>query len=605
MYKGINNSKIVACMLALGFMSVGTSCTDNDYDLSNIDFTVGLGGDGLQLPASSTENIVLNDVLDFNNSDFITIAENGDYMFRKEGENVNPAHLNVNKVVVQKASINSGFKVEVPVSVLSQLKRKTLRSPKLSTPVTAEGKTSEFHYHSAASCDIRELVSAKVSSDVTIHVNVSEELKKVVHTFTTMTLTLPPYMKLNVGNCSPSKPDYDAVNGIVTFHNVSSSADIYLHATVDKLDFTSKMTAENSLKLTPGVNGANGSVDLNGEVRMGITFDEVFINGNSTSNLCLSSKMTMSPITISEATGKFDPKIDLNNLGRVDINDVPDFLTDDDVKVNLYNPIIEFTVKSDIGVSALVAGNLVAEDAQGNKMAQVAIPQMTIKHNAVTHICICKRREGIDASKYDEVKVVPNLSDIVAKIPNHIRFVADAHADAARQCTVALGRKYNIESEYSMSAPLAFDKGAQIVYTDTIDGWNDDIDKFSFAEGSYIEMTTEFVNKMPVYLKVNAYAIDVEGNEIAQNRVRVDVSNSVKASEDGVTAATTPLTIKLHETEKGALKKVDGIVFRIVAASEDEGSKAIVGKTINAHKQTLIARNIKVKLVGKIIADFN
>ena len=118
-------------------------------------------------------------------------------------------------------------------------------------------------------------------------------------------------------------------------------------------------------------------------------------------------------------------------------------------------------------------------------------------------------------------------------------------------------------------------------------------------------MTTEFVNKMPVYLKVNAYAIDVEGNEIAQNRVRVDVSNSVKASEDGVTAATTPLTIKLHETEKGALKKVDGIVFRIVAASEDEGSKAIVGKTINAHKQTLIARNIKVKLVGKIIADFN
>ncbi len=35
---------------------------------------------------------------------------------------------------------------------------------------------------------------------------------------------------------------------------------------------------------------------------------------------------------------------------------------------------------------------------------------------------------------------------------------------------------------YSMSAPLAFDEGAQIVYTDSIDGWNWDIDKFSFAE---------------------------------------------------------------------------------------------------------------------------
>ena len=47
MSKRINNSKIVACMLALGFMAVGSGCTDSDFDLSSIDSTIGLGGDGL------------------------------------------------------------------------------------------------------------------------------------------------------------------------------------------------------------------------------------------------------------------------------------------------------------------------------------------------------------------------------------------------------------------------------------------------------------------------------------------------------------------------------------------------------------------------------
>ena len=54
MNKGINKSRIVACMLAAGFLAVGSGCTDSDFDLSNIDQTIGIGGDGLQLPTNST-----------------------------------------------------------------------------------------------------------------------------------------------------------------------------------------------------------------------------------------------------------------------------------------------------------------------------------------------------------------------------------------------------------------------------------------------------------------------------------------------------------------------------------------------------------------------
>lgn len=602
MNKGINKSRIVACMLAAGFLAVGSGCTDSDFDLSNIDQTIGIGGDGLQLPTNSTENIVLDDLLDLNNSDFISIAENGDYMFSKQSDDVKPSHPSIDEVLVKEAKVNNNFKIEIPESSLMQTRRKSAGHTKLSKTASVEGEASEFKYRGNVPYEIRDLISAKTASDINIDVNVTAELKKVIPTFKTMTVTIPSYLKLNIGKCSPSQPEYDAEKGIITFHNISSSAKINIKANISSLDFS---TPPPTVVFTPGVLGADGSIDFDGAVLLGITFDEVNKEGNSLQNLYMSAKMTMGAIRVTEATGKFKPNLDLEDLGNVNINNVPDFLTDYDVTVNLYNPVIELTATSDIDVAGVATATLIAEDERGNEMAKVEIRGLNIKPNGTTRLYICKHKEGIDETKYDQVKVVSNLSDIVKKIPHRINCKAEVDADTYRKGTVKLGKKYTIDADVHMSAPLAFDEGAQIVYTDTIDGWNEDIDKFSFAEGAYIEMTTEVENKMPAYLNVSAFAIDVNGKEIPQHRIRVDVSNSVKASEDGEKAVVTPVTIKLRENEKGALKTVDGIVFRVTAAAGEKDAQTIVGKTINAYKHTLTARNIKVRLVGKIIADFN
>lgn len=602
MNKGINKSRIVACMLAAGFLAVGSGCTYSDFDLSNIDQTIGIGGDGLQLPTNSTENIVLDDLLDLNNSDFISIAENGDYMFSKQSDDVKPSHPSIDEVLVKEAKVNNNFKIEIPESSLMQTRRKSAGHTKLSKTASVEGEASEFKYRGNVPYEIRDLISAKTASDINIDVNVTAELKKVIPTFKTMTVTIPSYLKLNIGKCSPSQPEYDAEKGIITFRNISSSAKINIKANISSLDFS---TPPPTVVFTPGVLGADGSIDFDGAVLLGITFDEVNKEGNSLQNLYMSAKMTMGAIRVTEATGKFKPNLDLEDLGNVNINNVPDFLTDYDVTINLYNPVIELTATSDIDVAGVATATLIAEDERGNEMAKVEIRGLNIKPNGTTRLCICKHKEGIDETKYDQVKVVSNLSDIVKKIPHRINCKAEVDADTYRKGTVKLGKKYTIDADVHMSAPLAFDEGAQIVYTDTIDGWNEDIDKFSFAEGAYIEMTTEVENKMPAYLNVSAFAIDVNGKEIPQSSIRVDVSNSVKASEDGEKAVVTPVTIKLRENEKGALKTVDGIVFRVTAAAGEKDAQTIVGKTINAYKHTLTARNIKVRLVGKIIADFN
>lgn len=526
------------------------------------------------------------------------IAANGDYMFNKDGDEATPSHPYINKIWVEKANVNNNFRLHITLPSQSAGARRA----KLSNPVTAEGKLAEFHYTGAASNDIRELKEASVSSDVEISVTVSADLKRAVKTFKTLTLTVPSYMRLDLRQCSPSQPDYDAATGVVTFHNVSSTANIKLRAAVKTLDFQKPATMDNKLRFTPGQNGKDGQVDLNGVLNVGISFDEIDY-AQSGGDLYLSANMLMGSITVHEATGKFDPEISLRDLGRTTIGSVPDFLTDGEVSVNLYNPLIDINIQSDIDVAGFVSGTLYAEDANGQEMARVRIPEFYIRPDGSTHVCICKYAEGVDASAYDQVVAVPQLSDIMRRIPKTVRFAAEARADASREGTMELGKSYTIQPAYSIMAPLAFDEGARIVYNDTIDGWTDDLEDIDLMAGSAIELTANVENKIPAYLTVSATAIDVQGKPIPENRIKVEVSNVINASEDGKTPVVTPLKIRLTEGEPGSVALVDGLTFRIEAASGEEGAKSIVGQTINAYNHTLKARDIKVRLVGKIIVN--
>ena len=600
-----NKSKMLVCLLSCGLLTLGTGCTDNDFDLSKIDTTIGIGGDGLTLPTNSTENIMLDDFLELNNSDLVSIADNGDYMFHKEGDDCTPAHPNIDKVVVTSQGINNNFKVAVvvPPSALLSGRKLSKRAKKIDL-IKAGGKVAEFECMGNAPKEIEDLTSAGVAAPVTIRVNLSNDLKSFVPKFKELTLQIPSYMHLDITSCSPKGYSYNPKTGKITLTDVSTASNIVIEGKVTTLDFKATPTTNN--KLTFVANKKNeGKVNMKGEIETSISFDEINANVTSIpSDLHLSAVMSMGDITITSAKGKFNPDIDLGNLGNIEINDVPDFLTDKDVNVNLHNPIIELEIGSDIAVTGKVSGTIVATFDNGKPNCSVDIPKMTIKPNANTRICICKHKEGVDDTQYDEVVEVPNLSDIFATIPKTIKFDADASADATKEAEVELEHQYTITPKYNITAPLAFDAGANISYTDSFDGWNEDIEDCEFAEGTYIELTADIENKLPAYLEVSADAIDVDGNKMSQDLIEVKVSNSIAASTDGVQAKTTPITITLREKKSGMLKKVDGLEYNIKLAA-GEGNNAIVGKTINAYHHTITAKNIKVKLVGKIIADFN
>lgn len=122
----------------------------------------------------------------------------------------------------------------------------------------------------------------------------------------------------------------------------------------------------------------------------------------------------------------------------------------------------------------------------------------------------------------------------------------------------------------------------------------------------YISVTANIENRIPAYLTLDAYAIDVDGRRMSDNDIKVEVDNTVLASADGQTSKETPITVKVSQKSEGALSRLDGIAFDItVAASDGNNQNPVVGQTLNSERHFLIARDIRIKLVGKLIADFN
>lgn len=310
-------------------------------------------------------------------------------------------------------------------------------------------------------------------------------------------------------------------------------------------------------------------------------------------------------ITMNSATGIFDPKINLNTLGEVDVTGLPDFLDDDDVAADLDNPQILLTVNNDMDVAATVSATVISTK-EGRELARVTLPEMSVAKNGLSKICICRQKTSELNQQYGEANVyaVSNLSTLINRIPDHIKIVdVNAHAKA-EVATIVFGEKYQVKPSYEVNAPLAFGEKANIVYEDSFTGWNDDIDKLDLAEGTYIEVTANVENKVPAYLTVKAYPVDAQGNKI-EDKLLIEIPDEVAASTDGTTAVTTPITMKITPKVKNSLKQLDGLVFRLEGSAKSANGNKVTGISLNEREHTLKLNDIKVKIVGKIIGDFN
>lgn len=590
--KQMKASLLLVSLLTAGFLVTG--CTNDDYDFDQIDATMGFGGGELEIPASSTMNIPLSDILELEENGSVKIAANGDYLFQLTGTDATTASPQISPIHLTSRSYN--HTITLPTSSAAKGTRAA------GTHLSFVSPKQQMFIYNGTDAAVKSLKSAEVNGEIVLNVNLTlGGLSSAITKLDKVTLTLPGYLQI-LPQVTGNGNGVSKVNGSkITVKDVSTSDDLRLTIKAKKLDFA------NQNDYGKVVFGNNGSITMDGYFDLGI---EAHVTGVPTSALSIGANVTVNDITLQSATGIFDPEINITSLGDVAVTGVPDFLSEDGVRADLDNPQIILSIKNDMDAAAKVSAKVISTK-NGQNLATVQLPEMHIYKTTVTpvtKICICRHKTAELTAQYGAANVyeVSNLATLINKhIPDHVQITnVEAKADLSQEMTIKFGYNYKVEPSYEVYAPLAFAEGAVIEYADDFDGWNDDLDELELAEGTYLRLTADAQNLVPATLIVEATPLGVDGTDIS-NQIEVNIKQgTVKASTDGIEAATSPLEIELREKVKGALQKLDGLSYKVKGKASHDGT-IVTGINLNSEKHTLKLENIKVKLVGKVIGNFN
>ena len=589
--KQMKASLLLASLLTLGFSVTG--CTNDDYDFDQIDATMGFGSGELEIPASSTMNIPLSDILELEEGGSVKIAANGDYLFQLTGSDASSASPMISPIVLR----GNSYSNTLTLNANSAAKGTRAAGSHLSF---VSPKELMFKYNGTDAA-VKSLKSAEVAGEIELKINLTlGGLSSAINKINKATLTLPGYLQISSVNGNGN--GVPMVNGSkITVENVSTSRNLQLTIKAKKLDFA------NQDAYGKVVIGNNGSIKMDGYFDLGI---EANVTGVPTSALSIGANVTVNDITLKSATGIFDPEINISSLGDVSVTGVPDFLSEDGVRADLDNPQIILSIKNDMDAAAKVSAKVISTK-NGQNLATVQLPEMNICKTTVapvTKICICRHNTEELTAQYGAANVyeVSNLATLINQhIPDHVQITdVKTKADLSQEMTIEFGRYYHVVPSYEIYAPLAFAEDAVIEYADDFDGWNDDLDDLELSEGTYVRLTADAQNLVPATLIVEATPLGLEGTDIS-NLIEVNVKKgTVKASADGVTAENSPLEIELREKVKGGLQKLDGLSYKVKGKASHDGT-TVTGINLNSKKHTLKLENIKVKLVGKVIGNFN
>ena len=589
--KQMKASLLLASLLTLGFSVTG--CTNDDYDFDQIDATMGFGSGELEIPASSTMNIPLSDILELEEGGSVKIAANGDYLFQLTGSDASSASPMISPIVLR----GNSYSNTLTLNANSAAKGTRAAGSHLSF---VSPKELMFKYNGTDAA-VKSLKSAEVAGEIELKINLTlGGLSSAINKINKATLTLPGYLQISSVNGNGN--GVPMVNGSkITVENVSTSRNLQLTIKAKKLDFA------NQDAYGKVVIGNNGSIKMDGYFDLGI---EANVTGVPTSALSIGANVTVNDITLKSATGIFGPEINISSLGDVSVTGVPDFLSEDGVRADLDNPQIILSIKNDMDAAAKVSAKVISTK-NGQNLATVQLPEMNICKTTVvpvTKICICRHNTEELTAQYGAANVyeVSNLATLINQhIPDHVQITdVKTKADLSQEMTIEFGRYYHVVPSYEIYAPLAFAEDAVIEYADDFDGWNDDLDDLELSEGTYVRLTADAQNLVPATLIVEATPLGLEGTDIS-NLIEVNVKKgTVKASADGVTAVNSPLEIELREKVKGGLQKLDGLSYKVKGKASHDGT-TVTGINLNSEKHTLKLENIKVKLVGKVIGNFN
>ena len=578
--------KMLSCCFLAGGLTLAGCSTDDSIDVGEVDTTIGVKLNNFTVPLGQAEKITLGDVLDLKDDDCISTTANGDYEFFKQGDAADPAHPQVDIINVSEKTSHD----EDPFIGPSEKPAGFDLLPVGTTIPNTAGSISKalntFNYSAAKPDDVVELTTAEVDGEATIIVNFNTHLQGFIEKFTSFDIEFPAYMTLE----EPTQGTL--VGNKLRFGEVATNSTIYSKVKLKSLKFQ-EVDAANKLVIQ------NGNITMLGDVKVDVTYPDLVKKNNSSdiTKMQINGITSITTVKITSATGKFDPKIDLDDIGdiKIDSKDVPDFLDDPQVNITLTDPQITLNINSDVDLDAVIDGTLTSTFNNGTT-SEVKISNIEIPRKTNSKILICRQPKTEPYQDYTKVYVVEDLSNLMTKIPEKVTFTANARVDKTKAGTIKLGTPYTISTSYSFKAPLSLEAGSTIVYDDKTDGFYKDIDEndIDLRGEAELVITGKVTNNSPLELTLAPTAIDVNGNTL--KGIKLASANTIKSNLTDKTPSDLKITLTKDANVNLKDVKFDGIKFKATAVSKD-------ATTLNKDNHYININDLKISVNSEISID--
>ena len=578
---------IMYCFLF--FVTMGfASCVDDQYDLDkDVDMTVTVGGD-LTIPGSSTEEITLKKIFDLEEDSNVQPDAEGNYVLSQQGE-TSVSDVNIGKVTV----VGDEIEVNGSESYLSFDEDKVL--PDMTVTDEVDERNS-FKIDSDVTRDVVALKTAQVNMPISFRMYY-EGNAGTLYLKKGFALTFPAYMTLVTDDPKVEVSDNGDVKALVFKEDteIRKNTELAVVARVTAIDFE---------KMDEGMGLVErGHLFMAGDIRaIGTSYVKTSEFGSANQiNLTLTTDVDIDEMDIFRAVAKVDPQISVS-VSPVKIQNLPDFLNDDEVSINLNDPRIFINVTNptpvDINLTAqltpvkdgiMLTDKIVQIGSETEAASQVIIPGNVTDYR----ICIHQITDeaGIEA---DRIVSVPGLNRLIEKIPDEIRMEPVETTAVQEFKEIELGGDYRIETDYQLETPLQFNEGTEVIYSEKMDGWGSDMEDYDFKE---VVVSMKATNAIPLDLQMTADAIDVEGNILSEVSATVE-GNITAGTPNQKTNSELKIILKSSSTE--ALHRLDGLTYRVSAKT----TKEVAGTVLNEN-QTLKLDDIRIQIKGGITMDMN
>lgn len=406
------------------------------------------------------------------------------------------------------------------------------------------------------------------------------------------TVTFPEYMTIRCDGDTRFQAEGNTIKFNEDVH-ISRGSRLSIPVSVTAIDFKQMPDGEGLVERGHLV--IRGDIPVKGQAYL---LAEDFLTHQDV-QLKLNTEINIDNIELTEVTAVVDPKIDIT-IDPVMVNELPDFLQDNEVEIDMTDPKIFLYVTNESPVAVNFSADMIPYK-NGQVQHTVILgdkPNGTepiiIPANKTDYVICLHRLEDAAGIEADQIITVPDLNNLVAKIPDEIRTENIEATAIQTPITLELGRDYNVKTDYNVVAPLQFNDQTRIVYNDQMDDWNSDMEDI---DARHAEISLTATNTIPLGMTMTADAIDPDGNVL--NDITATVEGGISAgTPDAPTTST--LTIRLESKADGALKNMDGIAYRVEASVPTE----VQGITLN-ESQSLKLDNVIITVKGGVTVDLN